>query len=393
MNDILNSGALQILNFSSNQIATNGAQVFLCNYYQGTTTIYSANVPTMAMQMTTTSPTHQQGFLAGFNATTGAFAWATSFNSADLTASSVALGVVCDAQRVYVSGGFVKTMTYYNSRTTTGAFTAQGTLYTQNPTALSPAPNRSAFLAAYSAPLGTYLWINQLDAFQWQAPCDAVRLALDQTGVYLMTVFSKGVYVYPTAGSYAGALTLTNLPLPNSQNLGIVKYTVNGSVIWLNKITNLAPGADTAQYYLGASMAADGFSLAVTGTMDVHSLTIYEANTNDPPLAAMTLQPLNTSHPVSETFPLTDAFVALFTANSGQLRWATIAGYVGTPTAAYGIATNTAKTTIAAYAVGPVQLYQAAPSLVQPTQIGKTLTASENYYSFIASYDVYGQVL
>jgi hypothetical protein len=397
VNDILNSGALQILNFSSNQITTNGSQVFICNYYQGTTTVYGAD-GTMGIQMTSTSSTHQQGFLTGFNAATGAFAWATTFNSADTTASSVALGCVVDKNNVYVSGGFVKTVTYYNSRTTTGSFTAQGTLATQNPSAYSPAPNRSAFVAAYSASLGTFLWINQLDAFQWQAPCDAVRLAVDASGLYLMSVFSKGIYVYPNAGSTAGALTLTNLALPNSTNLGIVKYnTSTGSVIWVNKLLNLAAGSDTAQYYLGASMAADGVSLVLTGTMDVHSLTIYEANTNDPltPLnIATTLQPINTSHPVTEPFPLTDIFVASFTANSGQLTWATIAGNAGTPAAAYGVSTNTSKTVIAAYGVGPINLYHAPSTLsVQPTQIAKTLAASNNYYAFTVAYDVRGQVL
>jgi len=393
VNDILNSGALQILNFSSNQITTNGSQVFICNYYQGTTTVYGAD-GTMGIQMTSTSSTHQQGFLTGFNAATGAFAWATTFNSADTTASSVAIGVVCDAANVYVSGGFVKTMTYYNSRTSTGSFTAQGTLATQNPSALSPAPNRSAFVAAYSAGLGTFLWINQIDSFQWQAPCDAVRLAVDASGLYLMSVFSKGVYVYPTAGSTAGALTLTNLSLPNSQNLGIVKYQLNtGAVIWVNKITNLAPGADTAQYYLGASMAADGVSLVLTGTMDVHSMTFYEANTNDPPMAAMTLQPINTTHPITEPFPLTDIFVASFTSDSGQLKWATIAGNAGVPAAAYGISTNTAKTTIAAYGVGPISLYDAASTLVQPTHVAKTMPSSDNYYSFTATYDATGHVI
>jgi hypothetical protein len=397
VNDILNSGALQILNFSSNQLATNGSQVFLCNYFQGTSTIYSAD-GTTGIQLTTSSATHQQGFLATFNATTGQFAWATQLNSADLTASSVALGCVVDQNNVYISGGFVKTVTYYNSRTSTGTFTAQGTLYTQNPSAYSPAPNRSAFVAAYSASLGTFLWINQLDAFQWQAPCDAVRLAVDASGLYLMSVFSKGIYVYPNVGSTAGALTLTNLALPNSINLGIVKYnSATGSVIWVNKLLNLAGGSDTAQYYLGASMAADGVSLVLTGTMDVRPLTIYEANTNDPltPLnIATTLQPINTTHPVTEPFPLTDIFVASFTANSGQLTWATVAGNVGTPAAAYGIATNTSKTLIAAYGVGPITLYNAPSTFsVQPTQVGKTLATSNNYYAFTAAYDSRGQVL
>ena len=396
VNDILNSGALQILQFSSNQVASNGAMVFLCNYYQGTTTVYNAN-GTMAIQMTSISSTHQQGFLTGFNAVTGAFAWATTFNSEDTTASSVAIGLACDQNNVYVSGGFVKTMTYYNTRTTTptldSTFVAQGTLVTQNPSALNPAPNRSAFLAAYSASLGTHLWINQLDAFQRQAPCDAVRLSVDQSGVYLLTVFSNGVYVYPNAGSYAGAVTLTNLPLSISKNLGIVKYTHAGSVIWLNKITNFSLGSTTADYYMGASIVADHQSLAITGTMDVSPITLYEANTNDPPVEAMTLQPLNTSHVDEGIYPLTDTFVALFTANSGQLKWATILGHTGVPAAAYAVATNSSKTMIAAYGVGPIDLYSAASSLVQPTKIAKTLTASTNYYSFIATYDHNGQVI
>ena len=392
VNDNYNIGATQVNMFSTSQLALNGTQIYLANYFMGTATVYNAN-GTGQISLTTTSPTHQHGFLVQFNSSTGMVQWATQLNSSDGTASSNALGLACDADNVYVSGGFYKTMTYYNTRSSTGTFVAQGTLATQE------GHNRSLYVAAYST-LGAFLWINQADSVVSFYVCDGVRLSVDRTGVYVLGMYSIGLNVYlnPYTGSYGTRTTLTNLGAnPTALNLAVVKYNFNGTVAWLNKINGVYTSTNSATINVGASLAADGAGVYVTGTMDNAPLYIYHATpASDPPVSATVLQPINTTQPVDpNALPILDLFLTRMSAQTGAVSWATKAGRVNSTAGSYGLYTNSSKVTLAGFAVGPIDLYQAPALSQQPTQIAMTLTplSTANYFSFAANYNIAGQLI
>lgn len=415
VNDIYYTGAIQVSDFITTQICTNGTYVYVCNYFAGGATIYDSNgvnpPTTVKMTLVSDNPSHQQSMLIQYSAKTGSFQWATQTNSSSPLSTSDALAVECDANNVYVSGGFSATMDYYNTRSTPGTFTTLGTLTTQHYP--FPTMNRSMYVMSYST-IGAFQWVSQVDSLSPNYGNDGVRISIDSTGLYVLSVFNRGITIYnnPIVLANYGMTTIV-MTNPDTQSdpmaagalsLGVIKYNINqanpannGKVAWANKIKNVYKIMNGASLYVGASLVSDGVSVYVTGAMDNAVLGLYNSTTtsdqSEPPVASM--NPLNTVQSSDPNAPpILDMFLVRYNATSGNPVWMTIAGQNGSTAGSYGVYSNGSKTTVGGFGAGPIKLYN-ANGLSQPTVVKKTLTPAGtlNFFGMTVNYDINGAVI
>lgn len=415
VNDIYYTGALQISDSITTQITTNGTYIYVCNYFAGGATIYDSNgtspPTTVKMTLTSNDPTHQQSMLIQYSANTGSFQWATQTNSSSSLSTSNALAVTCDANNVYLSGGFAVTMDYYNTRSTPGAFVALGTLTTQQYP--FPTMNRSMYVMSYST-IGAFQWASQVDSLSPNFGNDGINISMDATGLYVLSTFNRGITIFKNpivlANYSMSTIVMTN---PDTQSdpmsagalsLGMIKYSINqanpannGKVVWANKLKNIYRIMNGASLYVGASMVSDGVSVYVTGSMDNTALGLYYSTNNldqsEPPIASM--NPLNTVQAADPNAPpILDMFLVRYDTATGNPIWMTIAGQYGSTAGSYGLYSNSSKTTVGGFGVGPIKLYN-ANGLSQPTVVKKTLTpaGTSNFFGMTINYDVNGAVL
>jgi hypothetical protein len=381
-------------------IATNGSQLYVCNYFTSAANVYNANglvQPTSVQIALTTQNNRQQGLIVQYDTAQGAVQWATRFDSADMNSTSNALSVVCDAAGVYVGGGFFNTFNYYNTRSTTGAFVSQGTL-TNNTLSNT---HTSMYIISYSTN-GTYQWVNQADSTTINFLSSAISLAIDSTGVYALVLFQAGLNVYrnPYMGSY-GVYTLVADSTATSEtvNMAILKYTINnsniannGKLAWINKILHIANSSTAAGFYNGFSICSDGFSLFITGGFINSQLVLYNSATATDPLPSVaTLNPINTTQGDEEGNPILDMFLLKYT-TAGVLLWSTVGGAVLSTTMPYSISSDYGLIMVSGAGSGKISFYD-SNHLNQPTVIGGSITPASNvaYYSYVAVFTVDGK--
>ena len=382
---------------SKSGIATNGSQLYVCNYFTSTASVYNANVlaqPTSVQIALTTQNNRQQGFIVQYDTAHGAVQWATRFDSAATNSTSNALSIVCDAAGVYVGGGFYNTFNYYNTRSTTGAFVSQGTL-TNNTLANT---HTSMYVISYSTN-GTYQWINQSDSTTINYLSSAISLAIDRTGLYALVPFQAGLNVYrnPYMGSYGPYTIVTDsTATPETANMAVLKYTINdtisnnGKLAWINKILHIANSSSAAGSYNGFGIVSDGTSLFITGGIINSSLILYNSATATDPLPSVaTLNPINTTQ--GDDTPILDMFLLKYS-TEGLLKWTTVGGALLSTMMSYSVSSDYGLVMISGAAMGPISFYE-SNKLNQPNVIGGSITPATNvaYYSYIAAFTLDGK--
>jgi len=167
--------------------------------------------------------------------------------------------------------------------------------------------------------------------------------------------------------------------------MGIVKYTLTGSLVWINKILNIDNGGGNISNN-GFSLSSDGSALYVTGGFGLSgTIGLYNSSTSgDPAPQAATL---NTAGGTNG-----NAFLVKYNLLGG-LQWSTIIGRNGSFAYGYSVVAETNLIYLTGTANGPVDVYN-ANGLSQPTTIGKTLTpdATSYFYTYLIKYSYGGQV-
>lgn len=380
-------GGSEIQPTSMSQLCTNGRHVYVCNYFNTSATVYNSNglqPLTLANSIPLASTSSStQGFVVQYDAITGTTNWAAQFLGDDITGNGTtrATGIVCDANNVYMSGFFNNTATCYNA--ITSALPTLGSYVYK----VSNGINNGMFIIAYSK-TGLVQWVNQGNISNFSFIPIAVQLTMDATGLYTIVPFPNAISFYvnpqppaPASGAY---LQLLNGGA-NTYNLGIVKYTLAGSVVWVNKIMNVDNGSTTVDRN-GFSISSDGSALYVTGGFGQNTIGLYNSSTvGDPATQVATLSTAGDTN--------TRAFLIKYNL-LGALQWSTMIGRNGSYAYGYHVAANTNLIYVTGTANGPVDLYQ-SNGLSQPTKIATSLVPSAGtyLYSYVVKYDYSGQVV
>jgi hypothetical protein len=382
-------------------IATNGSHLYVCSYFTSATNVYNANglaQPTSVQIALTTQNNRQQGMIVQYDTAQGAVQWATRFDSANVNSKSDALSIACDAEGVYVGGGFSNTFNYYNTRSTTGVFVSQGTL--TNNISIPVNTHTSMYLISYSTN-GTYQWINQVDSTTLDYPSSAISISIDNTGLYALVPFQDGVNIYrnPYMGSYGPYTVVADSTATSvTANMAILKYTINnaniannGKLAWINKILHIANSSTGAEFYNGFSIVSNVSSLYITGGMVNTSLILYNsAAATDPLPSVATLNSINPTQGGLNT--ILDMFLLKYSTDDGVLQWTTIGGGLLSTTMPYSVSSDYGLVMVSGAASGPISFYD-SNRLNQPTVVGGSLTPATDlpYYSYVAVFTLEGK--
>ena len=386
---------------SKTGICSNGSKLYVCNYFTSAANVYNANVlaqPTSIQLALTTQNNRQQGLIVQYDTAQGSVQWATRFDSANTNSTSNALSIVCDAEGVYVGGGFFDTFNYYNTRSTTGAFVSQGML-TNNTLANT---HTSMYVISYSTN-GTYQWINQSDSTTINYLSSAISLAMDPTGLYALVPFQDGINVYrnPYMGSY-GPYTIVadSTATPDTANMAVLKYTINnaniannGKLAWINKILHISNSSTGAEMYNGFAIYSDSSSVFITGGFINSTLILYNsAAATDPLPSVATLNPINTTQGSGNA--IMDMFLLKYRTDNGVLQWTALGGGLLSTTMSYSISSDFGAVVLSGAASGKISFYD-ANHLNQPTVVGGSITPATdvNYYSYVAQYTLEGKYI
>ena len=386
---------------SKTGICSNGSKLYVCNYFTSAANVYNANVlaqPTSIQLALTTQNNRQQGLIVQYDTAQGSVQWATRFDSANTNSTSNALSIVCDAEGVYVGGGFFDTFNYYNTRSTTGAFVSQGML-TNNTLANTI---NSMYVISYSTN-GTYQWINQSDSTTINYLSSAISLAMDPTGLYALVPFRDGLNVYrnPYMGSY-GPYTIVadSMATPDTANMAVLKYTINnaniannGKLAWINKILHITNSSTGAEMYNGFAIYSDSSSVFITGGFINSTLILYNsAAATDPLPSVATLNPINTTQGSGNA--IMDMFLLKYRTDNGVLQWTALGGGLLSTTMSYSISSDFGAVVLSGAASGKISFYD-ANHLNQPTVVGGSITPATdvNYYSYVAQYTLEGKYI
>jgi hypothetical protein len=366
------------------QLCTDGRNVYVCNYFNTSATVYNSNgvqpltmdnsIPLASMSNST------QGFLVQYDAVTGATNWATRLLGDDNTLNGTTrpAGLVCDANNVYMSGFFNNTATCYD------AVTPGSPLFGAYRYKISNGNNNGMFIMSYNKS-GIVQWINQGNISASPFVPSGVQLTMDATGVYVVVPFPGAISFNnnpqpPGGGSF---IQLINTGGANTYNIGIVKYTLAGSLVWVNKILNVDNGSGTL-YTNGFSLSSDGSALYVTGGFGQNTIGLYNSSTTgDPTPQVATLSTAGGTN--------TNVFLIKYNL-LGALQWSTIIGRPGGYAYGYSVTANTNLIYVTGTANGPVDLYH-SNGLAQPNKIATSLVTSAYLYTYVVKYDHNGQVV
>jgi hypothetical protein len=243
------------------------------------------------------------------------------------------------------------------------------------------------FIMSYNKS-GVVQWINQGNISNTTFIPSGVQLTMDATGVYMVVPFPNIMSFTnnPGGGSFVQLIN----PTLNTYNIGIIKYTLTGSIVWVNKILNVDVDIGGININTnGFSLSSDGSSLYVTGGFGPNTIGLYNSSTvGDTPTLMSQAASLSTVDGTD-----TNAFLIRYNL-LGALQWSTL---IGRPTSyAYGyhIAANMNLIYLTGAANGAVDLYH-SNGLSQPNKIATSLVPDEDtyFYSYVVKYDHTGKVL
>lgn len=369
------------------QLCTDGKNVYVCNYFNTSATVYNStgvqpltmdnSIPLASMSNST------QGFLVQYNAATGATNWATQLLGDDITLNGTTrpAGLVCDANNVYMSGFFNNTATCYDAVTPAAPTFPVSSAYRYK---ISNGLNNGMFIMSYNKS-GVVQWINQGNISNSSFIPSGVQLTMDATGVYVVVPFPDVISfnINPQPPGGGSFVQLINTGGGSTYNIGIVKYTLAGSLVWVNKILNVDNGSGTV-YTNGFSLSSDGSALYVTGGFGQNAIGLYNSSTTGDPTPQVAS--LSTAGGTN-----TNVFLIKYNL-LGLLQWSTIIGRSGSTAYGYSVVANTNLIYLTGTAIGPVNLYH-ANGLSQPNKIATSLNTSAYLYTYVAKYDYNGQVI
>ena len=369
------------------QLCTDGNNLYVCqsinpNPAVAHVTVYHSDGVNALILTNGGNGNSQQGFLVQYNARTGIVNWGTRLTGSIVSTypgSSSATGLICDSGNVYMTGYYNNTANVYDA-VTPAAPTFGATRYT-----VSNGEDNGMYIAAYNK-AGVVQWINVGNITNHSFVPIGLQLTMDATGVYALVQFpggTDGIISFNTTPGGGSFLQLTNVVAPGSYNIGIAKYSLTGSLIWINKILNVNNATSVTDGY---SLSSDGSSLYVTGCFGASAIRLYNASTGGDP----TPQVASLS-----TAGDTDTNVFLIKYNLlGALQWSTIIGKAGSYAYGYDVASNMYNIYVTGAAIGAVDLYN-ANGLSAPTKSGVSLapTAGAYIYTYVAKYDYNGKVV
>ena len=369
------------------QICTNGNNVYICNSINSsvaTVSVYGSDGLVALTMSNEGNGDSQQAFLVQYNATTGMTNWATRMTGSTVgpgyPGTTNATGLVCDANNVYVTGYYNHTANYYN------AVTPASPTFGASQAEVVNDPNNGMYVAAYNKS-GAFQWVNTGNIAIDNFICNGLQLTVDATGVYVLVPFSNAISfnLIPNPPGGGSFIQLINTGGFNTYNIGIVKYSLSGSLSWINKILNVDNGQANIPTN-GFSLSSDGSALYVTGGFGQNTIGLYNSSTSgDPTPQAATLSTAGGTN--TNTFLIKYSLL-------GALQWSTIIGRSGSYANGFDVASNTNLLYLTGMANGPVDLYN-SNGLSQPNKIASSLIpgAGLYYYAYVAKYDYNGQVV
>jgi len=370
-----------------NQICTDGKNVYVCNSIDpaiDSVTVYGSDGVVALTTLTNGgNADSQQAFLVQYNAATGMTNWATRMTGglgAGYPGTTSAEGLVCDANQVYIAGYYNNTANYYH------AVTPAAPTFGASQAEITNGANNGMYIAAYNKS-GLFQWVNSGNIGNTLIDPMGIRLTVDASGVYAIAPFPDAI-TYNTTPRGA-TFQLRGSAGLSGYNIGIVKYTLTGSVAWVNKILNVDNVAGRIGVN-GFGLSSDGSALYVTGGFGRDILGLYNSTTSGDPLSPA---PLPAQAATLSTAGDTNMNAFLIKYNLlGAVQWSTIIGRSGSTAYGYGVYANTNNVYVTGAATGPVDLYQ-ANGLSQPNKIATSLVTSANLYTYVVKYDYNGQVI
>jgi hypothetical protein len=350
----------------------------------------------------TFNTTTNQAFLAQYAITSGELVWATHMDigSPAIGVSSYGLSIVCDNGAVYAAGYFNKNMAYFQKSTPGHAGAQVGSI------AGDATTGDGMYIISYTT-AGVFQWINKCTNASSQPSYKitnirCVRLAQDGTNIYLMTNFRETISIFFTAGTGGGSpgsarsmQGINHYDTHNMISIALVRYAKSsGAVSWMSKVTNIGdtaagtpPEYDYSYGINGMAIVSDGVSVYITGGYML-TISVYDGSTTDP-TSGITLDPINTGSGI----PIT-AYLAAYTAATGELRWITRCGQPTGTAVGNGLSTDSDRLLVTGWAAGTVDWYN-TNGRSAPTVVGKTLSQSGSlpYYSYVVAYDTKGIVI
>ena len=368
------------------QVCVNGNNVYLCNSIDSTlasVSVYGSDGLSALTLNNEGNGDSQQAFLVQYNATTGMTNWATRMTGSTVASypgTTNATGLVCDSNNVYITGYYNNTANYYNAVTPASpAFGASQAIITNG-------INNGMYIAAYSK-TGAFQWVNTGNINSFSFISMGIQLTVDATGVYVIVPFPNAISFNKNPQPPGGgtSIQLINIGGANTYNVGIVKYDLTGSLVWINKILNVDNGSGNVATN-GFSLSSDGSALYVTGGFGQNTIGLYNSSTTgDPAPQAATLSTAGDTN--TNTFLIKYSLL-------GTLQWSTIIGRSGSYANGFDVASNTNMIYLTGTANGPVDLYN-SNGLSQPNKIASSLIPGAGlfYYAYVVKYDYNGQVV
>ena len=368
-------------------MCTDGKNVYLCNSIDSTTAMVTVYGSDGAAALTLTNGGNgdsQQAILVQYNSTSGMANWATrttgSLTGPGYAGTTSAEGLVCDANNVYMTGYFNNTANYYHA-VTPGAPT-----FGPSQAVITNGSNNGMYIVAYNK-AGTFQWVNQGNIASPMFIPNGIQLTVDATGVYVVVPFPDVISFNNNPKPPGGGLflQLINTGGASTYNIGIVKYTLAGYLVWVNKIMNVDNTSGNVATN-GFSLSSDGSGLYVTGGFGRDTIGLYQSSTTgDPSPQAATLSTAGGTN--------MNAFLVKYNL-LGALQWSTLIGRSGSYAYGFGVSTNTNVIYVTGMANNAIDLYH-SNGLSQPNKIAASLDpgAGIYFYSYVAKYNQAGQVL
>jgi hypothetical protein len=372
------AGTYEIKPTAMSKLCSDGTNIYLCNHIPAAATVYSSNgINPLTLDNSislTTVNTYIQAILVQYTCNSGRLNWATCMTGDTTTTEgySKSMGVICDANNVYMTGYFNTNITCYDA-VTPPAQTFGAPRYT-----MTNGIDNGMFIMMYNK-LGVAQWVNQGNTTSSAFVCNGIQLALDATGVYVVVPFPNIISLYNNPGGAGPFVQLINGA--SNYNLGIVKYTLTGTISWINKILDVDDNVTTN----GFSIYSDGMSLYVTGGFGSRPIVLYNGGATNPTTSVATLN----------TAGGTNMNVFLVKYNLlGAAQWMTRIGRSGKYAYGYSVTSDVNIVYVSGCANGSIDLYN-AKGLSQPVTIGASIERAANtyVYSYVAAFDYTGQVL
>jgi hypothetical protein len=361
-----------------------GKNVYLCDSIDATSataTVYGSDGVAALTLTNGGNGNSQQAILVQYNSATGMTNWATrmtgSLTGPGYPGTTSAQGLVCDANNVYVTGYYNHTANFYN------AVTPGAPVFGSSQAVITNGINNGMYITAYNKS-GAFQWVNVGNISSPTFIPNGIQLTADGTGVYVVVPFPNVISFNTTPGG-GSFLQLINTGGASTYNIGIVKYTLAGSVIWINKILNVDNGSGNIATN-GFSISSDGSGLYVTGGFGQNTIGLYQSSTTgDPTPQAATLSTAGGTN--------MNAFLIKYNL-LGALQWSTIIGRSASYAYGYGVSANTNIIYVTGMANSAIDLYH-SNGLSQPNKVATSLVpnAGSYFYSYVAKYDHAGQII